>query len=369
MNQSPTQPKEPHPAETELQSFEKSVRPSIDLGKRTDGQIVTRKYLDFIKPSDCVNFDPPEDFILAGDCHLVRGGLTVLGGAPGVGKSRAALALAVAGATGADWLGHPIHSQFKTLVIQCENGMFRLKQELSDIGGSLDDWIRITPPPIYGLAFNEAAFRLEVQKAIATWKPGLIVIDPWNRVAQGDKQADYREALEGIFECLPEDESERPAVLVVHHLRKKSSDATHKRGRDLLHELAGSYQIGSSARCVFALEAASTDVSDDRVVLTCCKNNDGREGEPSAWHRCNGLFAPCDEFDWEAFYGGEDDSGRISERKIREALEGVQGIRKTEAVKRLIDSGACKRSAGYALLAREHANIEEDDKGLIYWRE
>lgn len=327
-----------------------------------------KRFLEVLSPSDCINFEPPADFILAGDCHLARGNITVLGGAPGVGKSRAALGLAVAGAKGADWMGYKVSQQFKTLIIQCENGMFRLKGEFTDIGEDLDDWVRITPPPTYGLAFDEMEFRLEVQKLIEDWKPGLVVIDPWNRTAQGDKQADYRAALDGIQECLPEEPAQKPAVLIVHHLRKKSNDAQHKQGRDLLHELAGSYQIGSAARCVLALEAASTDTEDDRVVLTCCKNNDGREGDVSAWHRRNGLFMPCDEFDWDEFYQGSEPSRGINELLVRKALVGMAGETKSQAVKRLVSSEICKKSKAYAIIAN-HENVEEDTQGKLWWRE
>jgi hypothetical protein len=352
---------------------EQIFRPSAALGKRTDG-ITERVWFETLSPSQCIAFSPPPDFILAGDCHLVRGGLTVLGGAPGVGKSRAALALAVAGATGKPWLGHEIHSRFRTLILQVENGPFRLKQEFTDISGDLDEWIKITPPPAYGLAFAEQGFRQAVAELILAWKPGLIVIDPWNRVAQGDKQTDYREALEGIFATLPADPNSRPAILVVHHLRKKSSDAQHKRGRDLLHELAGSYQIGSSARCVFALEAASTDTTDDRVVLTCAKNNDGTEGEPSAWHRKNGLFDHCAEFEWEAFYSQGFQHKGFNHAAVREALLGMEAETKGEAVKRLTGEktkteGVCKKTAAYNFLDKQHPNILIDEEGRFSWRE
>jgi len=43
--------------------------------------------------------------VLASDNHLVRGSVFVLGGPPGVGKSRATVALAEAGATRSDWFG------------------------------------------------------------------------------------------------------------------------------------------------------------------------------------------------------------------------------------------------------------------------
>ena len=347
--------------------------PSTAIGEM-DRQTAKKQWFQIHKPSWFIEFQPPEDFILAGNCHVTRGGITVLGGAPGVGKSRAALGLALAGATGRDWMGLPVHSKFKTLVIQAENGPFRLKGELTDISEDitedLDDWLRITPPPTYGLAFTEPGFRAAIKEVIDDWKPSLIIIDPWNRATQGDKQGDAQAALEGLFACLPEDAAKKPAIMIVHHLRKKSSDHQRKSGRDLLHELAGTYQIGSSARCVFALEPASKDTDDDRVVLTCCKNNDGIEGTPSAWHRQNGLFGPCEDFDWEGFNEGEVKQQGVTLEALRGVLAGEGWLTKTEATNRLVDAGVCKRAAGFNALIRFDGHVEKDDTGKkIRWRE
>jgi hypothetical protein len=331
-----------------------------------------RRWLDLWKPSDFAAFEPSADFMLMGDCHLTRGGITVLGGWPGVGKSRAALGLAIAGATGRDWLGHKIHARFRTLLIQIENGEWRLKHELAEAiqNEDLDEWLRITPPPPYGLAFHEAGFREQVATIIREFRPGLVIIDPWNRVAEGDKQGDYRQALEAILECLPGDPAEKPAVLIIHHMRKKGSDAIRKQGRDLLHELAGSYQIGSAARCVFVLEPGSSDTTDPSVVLTCCKNNDGREGEPSAWIRRNGLFTSAVDFDMVAFLEVDTSTrGRSTpDGAVARALRGMNGDTKAAAVRRLVSAGVCAKSKAYAILA-SHPNVEEDEAGKLWWRE
>jgi hypothetical protein len=337
--------------------------------------VAKRQWLQVWTLSDFLNFQPPADFRLMGECHLARGNLTVLGGWPGVGKSRAALGLAIAGARGVPWLGYPVHARFRTLIIQCENGPYRLKEELAEaMRGQeerLEGWVGITPPPLYGLAFQEPGFRQELREKIASFKPGLVIIDPWNRAADGDKQADYRGALDAVFECLPEDPAQKPALLVIHHMRKKSGDAGRKQGRELLHELAGSYQIGSSARCVFALEAASNDVSDDTVVLTCCKNNDGAEGVPSAWFRRNGLFERNEGFDMEGFLEGDpaERAKRLPFDAVAKALRGMQGESKGAAVQRLVATGVCERSRAYQLLKLFPGNIEEDSKGRLYWRE
>src|SRR5215471_9633540 len=63
------------------------------------------RLIEFKRPSELKNFIPPPGILLIGDCHIVRGSVFVIGGAPGVGKSRGSVALAVAGASGGEWFG------------------------------------------------------------------------------------------------------------------------------------------------------------------------------------------------------------------------------------------------------------------------
>src|SRR5207253_8981595 len=77
-----------------------------------------RVFVEFLRPSELRDYQPPEGVVLVGDNHITRGSVSIIGGAPAVGKSRAGVALAEAGATGYDWFGLKIHSKFKTLIVQ-----------------------------------------------------------------------------------------------------------------------------------------------------------------------------------------------------------------------------------------------------------
>ena len=238
--------------------------------------------------------------MLVGDQHVIRGSIFIIGGAPGVGKSRAAVALAEAGATGHDWFGLKVHSKFKTLIIQNENGRFRLKQEFSELNSKmLDGYVRITPPPPCGLCFERSEFRQQLSEAIEVFDPGIVLIDPWNAVTRDDRQKDYLGTFELIRAVIPSGDL-APAIGIIAHTRKPLS-GERASGRALLNLLAGSYVLGSMPRCVFVMQSASGDVAEDRIVLTCCKNNDGELGDRSAWVRCNGLFEPVSDFDWDAW--------------------------------------------------------------------
>lgn len=53
-------------------------------------------------------------------------------GAPGTGKSRTVMGLALAGVTQQPWFGLKINRRFRTLIRQTENGMLRLHRESQD---------------------------------------------------------------------------------------------------------------------------------------------------------------------------------------------------------------------------------------------
>ena len=57
----------------------------------------------FFSPTELRAYEPENDIVLVGDCEVMRGEVFVIGGEPGVGKSKVATHLAVAGATRANW--------------------------------------------------------------------------------------------------------------------------------------------------------------------------------------------------------------------------------------------------------------------------
>jgi hypothetical protein len=151
----------------------------------------TRPLIQFFTPSELRDYKPPEGIVLVGDCHLTRGAVTVIGGAPGIGKSRAVVALAEAGATGANWFGLKVHRPFKTLVIQNENGRFRLSKEFADLDcATLDAFVRVCEPPPLGLAFDKPEFQATVTASLADFQPDVVVLDPWNAIARDEKARD-----------------------------------------------------------------------------------------------------------------------------------------------------------------------------------
>ena len=325
--------------------------------------------LEFLRPSELRDYRPPEGIVLAGDCHVVRGSVFVIGGAPGVGKSRAAVALAQAGAICADWFGLKVHVRFRTMIVQNENGRFRLQREFADLDcPALEDFVRVCPPPPLGLAFDRVEFQAALTAAIADFRPDVIVVDPWNAVTRDEKAKDYLETFNAIRAVIPTGDN-APALGIVAHTRKPKSDE-RTTGRGLLNLLAGSYVLGSVPRTVFVLQSASDDPTEDRVVWTCCKNNDGALGERTAWERRNGLFAPVADFDWTEFDPPANDRPTVTKADVAEVFQhGRRSVRKAEAVAELQERTGAGKSACYNALKLDgrFARHLAESEGLLTW--
>jgi hypothetical protein len=308
--------------------------------------------IEVLTPSEIKAYQPPPGTLLVGDNHIVRGSAFVIGGAPGTGKSRATVALSEAGATGYEWFGQPVHCKFRTIIIQNENGRYRLQQEFADLDEALlDQWVRISPPPPYGLCFHKQEFRDQLKRIFDTFPPGVVILDPWNAISRDDKQKDYLEAFELVQETTPNGD-QAPALGIIAHTRKPRPDERANKGRALLNLLSGSYVLGSIPRTVWILQNASDLVTDNRVAVTCCKNNNGRLGDRTAWERDNGLWTPVTGFDWDAFDNPAPPSKKgavISEQAMGSVFDhGYKQLKLAEAVSMLMTLTGLKKTVCYA---------------------
>jgi CHC2 zinc finger/AAA domain len=327
--------------------------------------------IEFRSPLQLKNFVPPPGIVLVGDCHIVKGSVFVMGGAPGVGKSRASVALAEAGATGHEWFGLTVHRRFKTMVVQTENGEFRLAKEFAELDCEvLENFVRVCPPPPYGLCFQRNEFRAQLTAAIVEFKPDIVIYDPWNAAARDEKAREYLETFDAVRSVLPLGAA-APALGIVAHTRKPKTDERAS-GRALLNLLAGSYVLGSVPRTVFVMQAASGETTDNRIVWTCCKNNDGELGARSAWERRNGLFASVREFDWDAFDNPHtDERVTITADDMAEVFDkGQKQLTRADAAKALQTLTRAGRTACYTALKADgrFGNHLCERDGLLSWK-
>jgi hypothetical protein len=156
----------------------------------------------------------------------------------------------------------------------------------------------------------------------------------------------------------------------VAHTRKPRSEE-RANGRALLNLLAGSYLIGSVPRSVFIMQAASDEPTDNRVVWTCCKNNDGAMGERSVWERGNGLFTRVADFDWDTFDGDGEKRCTVSLEDLETLFNGgKRQLARQLAVEELMELTGLGKSACYAVFkpdGRFGPNLVEQD-GLLTFK-
>jgi replicative DNA helicase len=307
--------------------------------------------IKFFSPSELRDFEPDDEAVLVGENHILRGEIFVIGGEPGVGKSTAATELAICGATGRDWLGLKVHFRFKTLIIQNENGRFRLMGEYRarSITPEIEEAIRVSEPPAYGMTLEHPEFLRDVRGALELFNPDVVLFDPWNSAARDDKAKDYGSAFDALKKML-QSGSKRPALGIIAHTRKPSMGEQRIGGSGLMHTLAGSYILSSVPRAVFIMtRGKALQEADDSVAWFNPKNNNGPCVSRSAWRRGPDGFTHLPDFDWTEFDGDGEKRRVIELADIEEAL-GEDRIKKSEAVKRLVAStGLGERACQKAL--------------------
>lgn len=332
-----------------------------------------REWITFQSPAQCKAWKPPANWILVGDCHVTRGDITILAGPPGCGKSRSLNTLAIAGARGkpGSWLGMPVQTQFKTMICQAENGLYRLRQDWFDFATpNLEEHVRVCDPPPYGFQFGNPEFRAALAAKIEQWKPDVVAVDPWNRVSGDDGAADFTTALDQLRSVCAKLKNP-PAFVIVHHF-KKSDGSERYSVRGLLEKLSGSYTLGAAARCVIGMIHASDEAAEDRVVVKCCKNNNGQLGEPGCWQRRGSDFVKVEEFDWAEFERPPEPGGRrIEAADVQAVFTGGRRLTRKAAVAELCQPPHnFRHSAAYAALAttgRFAGNLSETN-GLLTWK-
>jgi AAA domain len=309
----------------------------------------------FFAPSELRDWKPDTDILLVGDCNIMRGETFVIAGEPGVGKSLAGTQLAVSGATRRDWFGLTVHRQFRTMIVQTENGRYRLRLEFSSFDCSqVEDFVRVSEPPPFGLTLTNKEFQEDIGATLDSFKPECVVFDPWNAAARDDKIREYAETFDALRNLLPTG-SDKPALGIVAHTRKPQPNEKRTGGTGLMHLLAGSYILTSVPRCIFVMARGSQDETDDSVVFFNPKNSNGANVPRSAWHRKLSGFVPATDFDWEKFdrppeerktitlehlsgiFGGGSRQLELSE--AAHALATVTGVRDTSAYRALHPDG------------------------------
>jgi hypothetical protein len=321
----------------------------------------------FYTPSELRDYVPDKGIVLVGDCNVMRGETFVVAGEPSVGKSLAATQLAASGATQRDWFGLTVHRQFRTMIVQTENGRYRLQLEFSTLDcDEIENWIRVSEPPPFGLTLTNKEFQADIRAALDSFKPECVIFDPWNAAARDDKIREYAETFDALRNLLPTG-SDKPALGIIAHTRKPQPNEKRTGGTGLMHLLAGSYILTSVPRCIFVMTRGSQDETDDSVVFFNPKNSNGANVPRSAWHRKLSGFTSAADFDWKEFDKPPDERKVVTLDHVREAFGGKR-LEKKEAVHNLATLAKVNDTSAYRAL-RKFAKYIREEKGLLSFHE
>jgi hypothetical protein len=332
-----------------------------------------RPLIEIVTLAEAKAYVPEPKTFLVGADMISLGEVTVIAGLPGLGKSRLANTLAFAGARGkGEWMGYVVRRPYRTLILQSENSMRRIQSEVKDLPESYGEFVRFSKPT--SLSFGVPDFRHAVRRIFENWPFDVVIIDPWSDVVRDEKFSDYQEGLENVMASLPPGD-QRPAIVIVAHLKKGVLGDKRMTGRQLMGQVSGSMRLMQKARTAFMLQPASDDISDDRVIFDCGKSNNDTPLPMSAWYRRNGDFVTCPIFDFDEWLSPSEDkrAGSVTEDVMKGILNGRKITLKL-LVNELKDKGYSQATAYRAAQCQDKyaalftGKLVEED-GFLTWRE
>ena len=217
---------------------------------------------------------PPQSFTVRG---LLPQGLSILGGAPKIGKSWMMLDLCIRVAKGESLWGMET-KQGTTLYLCLEDTLRRIQYRLNCITEE------VPAAAYFTTASGTLADDLEAQiLQFIRQHPDtvLVVIDTFQMIRSNSNEPSYGGDYEEIQKLKRIADSQRISLLLVHHLRKQGD-------RDPVNKLSGTTGITGAVDCVFVLDKSRR--REDAATLICT----GRDIE----HRELELRFSKDEFVW-----------------------------------------------------------------------
>ena len=165
------------------------------------------------------------------DQILPLGGVGLIAGQPGIGKTWLSLDLAYAVAAGEKWIQNFPCRKAKVLVILGEEDSNSLVERLDliydgrgftyDQGDTLPVEFLVQQP--VRILDDESLLDSQLEETVRDFQPGLVIIDPMRRVHGTDENdSGAMSALFAAFRQLAAIPESTCAILVVHHLRKRS---------------------------------------------------------------------------------------------------------------------------------------------------
>lgn len=309
-----------------------------------------------------------DEDIIVGDRIIAEAQSCVIAGAGGLGKSRFVIQLAASVATSRKFLSFQTGKENSIwLIIQTENSNRRLQADLRPVKSWLgDDWPKFAARVKFHTVENDTdAFvnldSLEavgnIESAIETHKPDIIVIDPLNDFAIGDlnKDADMKFTLQSLSRVCRKGNPRR-AIIVLHHALTGKAGMARATGYDRASFGRNSKTLHAWTRAQINLAPVDPD-TNDRLVIACGKCSNGKEFSPFAV-RLNiesmiyEVDSTVDVSQWEQdVTGAKDTTPLMNSERVRE-LCSTAGSDKAELAKAITTDCACARQSAYRYIAR-----------------
>lgn len=272
---------------------------------------------------------PPQSFTVRG---LLPQGLSILGGAPKIGKSWMMLDLCIRVAKGESLWGMET-KQGTTLYLCLEDTLRRIQHRLNCITEE------VPAAAYFATASGTLADDLEAQiLQFIRQHPDtvLVVIDTFQMIRSNSNEPSYGGDYEEIQKLKRIADSQRISLLLVHHLRKQGD-------RDPVNKLSGTTGITGAVDCVFVLDKSRR--REDAATLICT----GRDIE----HRELELRFSKDEFVWSLMADSAKESMGTLPKDMVAFVEFMQQIQ--------IYSGT---NTNLAEQFSEHSGLPATPKGL-----
>jgi len=316
------------------QTFEGVVDPEFDATTPPDVKPFTVWTISQFR-----SWQEPPDLNILGDGLLQKGGLAVVGGQGGVGKSRYALQLAICQTLGLPFVGLDTHGKpQRWLFIGNENSISRMKTDLDAmLSQYTEEQIDILERHLfmqalvdtddYFISLGDEDIKARWIQTLMEFRPTVLVADPFGNILDGDmlKDADVRRTIAELTKIARE-ANPLMAIVILHHARTGRQNILQAVGWDKGNFLIGSKALYSAARTVINMAPGDKEDSS-KVVMSCGKSNNAKAFSTVGLclNETTHFYEIDTDFDleaWEADVSGER-SGKEKKLTVQDIIDHI----------------------------------------------